>query len=236
MKLRPTSPGTEYLKRNLLPLIDGIKPKTTDSWIAEICGCDDIVSTQSIFISMGGRIEKFWNKVITDSRDVQNCLPFPNGTDKTPVTMMNKKNVMETKNRQVDHFFTINDHEYNKHIYLESKCNLTFDTEKKPESNEKIDAVTSQLEENVGSEVQSGYYVPVKREIPLKVKQHYLKHGVPVYGVEDMFRWLNDVPFTIEEYFAFWKNTIGPQVRAKLSGVSLEEPTTTRHGGDLDAL
>ena len=64
MKLRPTSPGTEYLKRNLLPLIDGIKPKTTDSWIAEICGCDDIVSTQSIFISMGGRIEKFWNKVI----------------------------------------------------------------------------------------------------------------------------------------------------------------------------
>ena len=236
MKLRPTSPGIEYLKTNLLPLIDGIKPKTTDSWIAEICGCDDIVSSQSIFIAMGGRIEKFWNKVITDSRDVQNCLPFANGTDKTPVTMMNKKNVMETKNRQVDHFFTINDHEYNKHIYLESKCNLTFDTEKKPESNEKIDAVTSQLEENVGSEVQSGYYVPVKREIPLKVKQHYLKHGVPVYGVEDMFRWLNDVPFTIEEYFAFWKNTIGPQVRAKLSGVTDAEVSTERHGGDLDAL
>ena len=227
MKLRPTSPGTEYLKRNLLPLIDGIKPKTTDSWIAEICGCDDIVSTQSIFISMGGRIEKFWNKVITDSRDVQNCLPFANGTDKVMVN---------TKNRQVDHFFTINDHEYNKHIYLESKCNLNFDTEKKPESNEKISAVKTQLEQNVSSEVQSGYYVPVLREIPLKVKQHYLKHDVPVYGVEDMFRWLNDVPFTIEEYFAFWKNTIGPQVRAKLSGVSLEEPTTTRHGGDLDAL
>ena len=227
MKLRPTSPGTEYLKRNLLPLIDGIKPKTTDSWIAEICGCDDIVSTQSIFISMGGRIEKFWNKVITDSRDVQNCLPFDNGTDKIMVN---------TKNRQVDHFFTINDHEYNKHIYLESKCNLNFDTEKKPESNEKIDAVRTQLEENVSSEVQSGYYVPVLREIPLKVKQHYLKHDVPVYGVEDMFRWLNDVPFTIEEYFAFWKNTIGPNVRAKLSGVSLDEPTTERHGGDLDAL
>lgn len=227
MKLRPTSPGTEYLKRNLLPLIDGIKPKTTDSWIAEICGCDDIVSTQSIFISMGGRIEKFWNKVITDSRDVQNCLPFDNGTDKVMVN---------TKNRQVDHFFTINDHEYNKHIYLESKCNLNFDTEKKPESNEKIDAVRTQLEENVSSEVQSGYYVPVLREIPLKVKQHYLKHDVPVYGVEDMFRWLNDVPFTIEEYFAFWKTTIGPNVRAKLSGVSLDEPTTERHGGDLDAL
>ena len=227
MKLRPTSPGTEYLKRNLLPLIDGIKPKTTDSWIAEICGCDDIVSTQSIFISMGGRIEKFWNKVITDSRDVKNCLPFDNGTDKVMVN---------TKNRQVDHFFTINDHEYNKHIYLESKCNLTFDTEKKPESNEKIDAVTSQLEENVGSEVQSGYYVPVLREIPLKVKQHYLKHDVPVYGVEDMFRWLNDVPFTIDEYFNFFKTTIGPIIKAKLSGVTHEEVSTERHGGDMDAL
>ena len=227
MKLRPTSPGIEYLKTNLLPLIDGIKPKTTDSWIAEICGCDDIVSTQSIFISMGGRIEKFWNKVITDSRDVQNCLPFDNGTDKVMVN---------TKNRQVDHFFTINDHEYNKHIYLESKCNLNFDTEKKPESNEKIDAVRTQLEENVSSEVQSGYYVPVLREIPLKVKQHYLKHDVPVYGVEDMFRWLNDVPFTIDEYFAFWKTTIGPNVRAKLSGVTATEVTTARHGGDLDAL
>ena len=227
MKLRPTSPGTEYLKRNLLPLIDGIKPKTTDSWIAEICGCDDIVSTQSIFISMGGRIEKFWNKVITDSRDVKNCLPFDNGTDKVMVN---------TKNRQVDHFFTINDHEYNKHIYLESKCNLNFDTEKKPESNEKIDAVTSQLEENVGSEVQSGYYVPVLREIPLKVKQHYLKHDVPVYGVEDMFRWLNDVPFTIDEYFNFFKTTIGPIIKAKLSGVTHEEVSTERHGGDMDAL
>ena len=227
MKLRPTSPGIEYLKTNLLPLIDGIKPKTTDSWIAEICGCDDIVSTQSIFISMGGRIEKFWNKVITDSRDVQNCLPFANGTDKVKVN---------TKNRQVDHFFTINDHEYNKHMYLESKCNLNFDTEKKPESNEKINAVKTQLEQNVSSEVQSGYYVPVLREIPLKVKQHYLKHDVPVYGVEDMFRWLNDVPFTIDEYFNFFKTTIGPIIKAKLSGVTHEEVSTERHGGDMDAL
>ena len=227
MKLRPQSPGTEYLKKNLLPLIDGIVPKTTSSDILSACGLGDTISSQSILISFGTRLEKFWNKTITDSRDVQNCLPFDNGTDKVMVN---------TKNRQVDHFFTINDHEYNKHIYLESKCNLNFDTEKKPESNEKINAVKTQLEQNVSSEVQSGYYVPVLREIPLKVKQHYLKHDVPVYGVEDMFRWLNDVPFTIDEYFAFWKTTIGPNVRAKLSGVTATEVTTARHGGDLDAL
>ena len=227
MKLRPKSPGTEYLKANLLPLIDGIVPKTTSSDILSACGLGDTISSQSILISFGTRLEKFWNKVITDSREVQNCLPFDNGTDKICV---------DTKNRQVDHFFSINDHELNKFIYLESKTNLNFDTEKKPESNDKIKAVGKQLKETFKSGVQCGYYVPVKREIPLEVKQHYLKAGVPVFGVEDMFRWLVDVPFTIDEYFNFFQNTIGPIIKAKLSGVTHEEVSTERHGGDMDAL
>ena len=227
MKLRPRSPGTEYLKQNLLPLIDGIVPKTTSSDILSACGLGDTISSQSILISFGTRLEKFWNKAITDSRDVQNCLPFKNGTDKILVA---------NKNRQVDHFFSINDHELNKFIYLESKCNLDFDTEKEPESNDKIKAVRTELGETFQNGVQCGYYVPVLREIPLKVKQQYLKHDVPVYGVEDMFRWLNDVPFTIDEYFDFFKNTIGPIVKDKLSGVTHEEVSTERHGGDLDAL
>ena len=227
MKLRPRSPGTEYLKTNLLPLIDGIVPKTTSSDILSACGLGDTISSQSILISFGTRLEKFWNKAITDSRDVQNCLPFKNGTDKILVA---------NKNRQVDHFFSINDHELNKFIYLESKCNLDFDTEKEPESNDKIKAVRTELGETFQNGVQCGYYVPVLREIPLKVKQQYLKHDVPVYGVEDMFRWLNDVPFTIDEYFDFFKNTIGPIVKDKLSGVTHEEVSTERHGGDLDAL
>ena len=227
MKLRPRSPGTEYLKTNLLPLIDGIVPKTTSSDILSACGLGDTISSQSILISFGTRLEKFWNKAITDSRDVQNCLPFKNGTDKILVA---------NKNRQVDHFFSINDHELNKFIYLESKCNLDFDTEKKPESNDKIKAVRTELGETFQNGVQCGYYVPVLREIPLKVKQHYLKHDVPVYGVEDMFRWLNDVPFTIDEYFNFFQNTIGPIIKSKLSGVTVDKPTTERVGGDLDAL
>ena len=227
MKLRPRSPGTEYLKANLLPLIDGIVPKTTSSDILSACGLGDTISSQSILISFGARLEKFWNKTITDSRDVQNCLPFKNGTDKILVA---------NKNRQVDHFFSINDHKLNKYIYLESKTNLDFDTEKKPESNAKIKAVRTELGETYQNGVQCGYYVPVLREIPLKVKQHYLKHDVPVYGVEDMFRWLNDVPFTIDEYFNFFKTTIGPIIKAKLSGVTHEEVSTERHGGDMDAL
>ena len=227
MKLRPQSPGTEYLKSNLLPLVDGIVPKTTSSDILSACGLGDTISSQSILISFGARLEKFWNKVITDSRDVQNCLPFDNGTDKVCV---------DTKNRQVDHFFSINDHELNKFIYLESKTNLNFDTEKRPESNDKIKAVGNQLEENFKSGVQCGYYVPVKREIPLEVKQHYLKAGVPVYGVEDMFRWLNDVPFTIDEYFEFFYTTIGPIVKDKLNGVTVNKPSRSGRQGDMDAL
>ena len=227
MKLRPRSPGTEYLKTNLLPLIDGIVPKTTSSDILSACGLGDTISSQSILISFGTRLEKFWNKAITDSRDVQHCLPFPDGTDRINVA---------NNNRQVDHFFSINDHELNKFIYLESKCNLDFDTEKKPKSNDKIKEVRTQLKETYQSGVECGYYVPVLREIPLKVKQHYLKHDVPVYGVEDMFRWLNDVPFTIDEYFNFFQNTIGPIIKSKLSGVTVDKPTTERVGGDLDAL
>ena len=119
---------------------------------------------------------------------------------------------------------------------MESKCNLDFDTEKKPKSNDKIKEVRTQLKETYQSGVECGYYVPVLREIPLKVKQHYLKHDVPVYGVEDMFRWLNDVPFTIDEYFNFFQNTIGPIIKSKLSGVTVDKPTTERVGGDLDAL
>ena len=51
-----------------------------------------------------------------------------------------------------------------------------------------------------------------------------------------MFRWLNDVPFTIDEYFNFFQNTIGPIVKDKLNGVTVNKQSTERIGGDMDAL
>ena len=227
MKLRPQSPGNEYLRYNLLPLIDSIVPKNTSSSILSACGLGDTTSSQSILITCGNRFEKFWNKVITHSRGVDNQLPFANGTDRIKV---------DTKDRQVDHFFSIHDLENNNYVYLESKTNLDFDTEKKPESNEKIKRVGEQLGFAFDATVNCGYYVPVEREIDQKVRSHYTKHGVNVYGVEDMFRWLNDVPFTIDEYFIFLRDVIGPVLKEKLDGVPVQQPAHSGRHSDLDAL
>ena len=150
MKLRPQSPGNEYLRYNLLPLIDSIVPKNTSSSILSACGLGDTTSSQSILITCGNRFEKFWNKVITHSRGVDNQLPFANGTDRIKV---------DTKDRQVDHFFSIHDLENNNYVYLESKTNLDFDTEKKPESNEKIKRVGEQLGFAFDATVNCGHYV-----------------------------------------------------------------------------
>ena len=218
--------GTEYLTRNLLPLIESIEPKPTKSFSMKALGLGHVVSSQGILIALGTRYEKFWNQVLTESTAVQNQLPFDNGTDKIKVN---------SKNRQVDHFFSINDLENNKNIYLESKCNLDFDTEKKPESNAKIIAVNEELVCAFGN-TQCGYYVPVLRDIPEEVQSKYRSAGVPVYGVSDMYRWLDGkVPFTMDEYFDFILTVLGPIVADKL-GVTVNKPSTERIGGDMDAL
>ena len=52
-----------YLDKNLLPLMDGIKAKNTDSDILISLGLEHRGSTQSFVIQFGNRIEIFWNKV-----------------------------------------------------------------------------------------------------------------------------------------------------------------------------
>ncbi len=196
--------STEYLDTHLRPLIESIDVKNSESYTLDALGIN-MVSSQAILIAIGNRFEKFWNKVVTDSTATKNELPFNYGTDKIKVN---------GKNRQVDHFFTVG----RRNIYLESKCNLTFDTEKKPESNEKIEQVRCALSEVFGK-TDAGYYVPVLSDIPEELQNQYRSAGVPVYGVSDMFDWLdNQVPFTIEEYFGYIKNILGPIVRDKLSG------------------
>ena len=213
--------STEYLDTHLRPLIESIDVKNSESYTLDALGIN-MVSSQAILIAIGNRFEKFWNKVVTDSTATTNELPFNYGTDKIKVN---------GKNRQVDHFFTVGE----RNIYLESKCNLTFDTEKKPESNEKIEQVRCALSEVFG-ETDAGYYVPVLSDIPEELQNQYRSAGVPVYGVSDMYRWLDGkIPFTMDEYFDFILNVLGPVVADKL-GVPLHKPTTERIGGDMDAL
>jgi hypothetical protein len=178
-----------YLEDNFLPLILNIKPKKTESHILYALGLDDRVSPQSILISFGDRIEQFWNKVISDSLTVTNLIEKSNMID------------VNGRTRQIDHLFEALCVTW----YLESKCNLNFDSEKIRASNEKIQDITLA----VSGDVNSGYFVPVVAEVSKTEKTKYNNKGMEVYGVNWMIDTIN-APFTSEEYFTFLKQVVAP--------------------------
>lgn len=178
-----------YLEENLLPLVLSIKPKKTESYILQSLGLDDRVSSQSILIAFGERIEQFWNNVISDSLIAQNLIEESNLID------------VNGRTRQIDHLMRIIDQVF----YLESKCNLNFDSEKIRASNDKIKDITSVL----GVNVKSGYFVPVVAEISKSEKTKYNNKGMEVYGVNWMIETIQ-APFTSEEYFTFLHEVVAP--------------------------
>ena len=177
-----------YLEENLLPFIFSIKPKKTESHILGSLGLDDRVSPQSILIAFGERIEQFWNTVISDSLVAQNLIEESNLID------------VNGRTRQIDHLFRIDET-----WYLESKCNLNFDSEKVRASNDKIKDISSVL----GVNVRSGYFVPVVAEVSKKEKTKYNNKGVEVYGVNWMIETIQ-APFTSKEYFTFLLEVVSP--------------------------
>jgi len=188
----------EYLTRTLLPLVLGIKTPKTDSYIMIAAGLGDKTSQSSVLIQMGYKLEDFYNKVISD------CA--------TNLIENNDRIKVNGKNRQLDHVIKLID----KIIYLESKCNLNFDTEKKPASNDKVQAVCNTLSEKFDEEVTAGYFVPCIREIPADVKKKY--PNVNIYGVEWMLDTLKCDLFTADEFFTFFEEVIGPILDEKIYG------------------
>lgn len=178
-----------YLETNLLPLVLSINPKMSKSYTHDFLGIQRI-STQSILIAFGERIERFWNKVITDSDNVVNLIEDSN--------MVNVAGEL----RQVDHYFESLDEGIKQ--YLESKCNLNFDSEKSKASNKKLTEVQEALNAD-----HSAYFVPVVSEIPRKDLVKYNNKGIQVYGVKWMLSKVN-ASFTEEEYFAFGREVICP--------------------------
>ena len=182
-----------YLEAKLLPLIEGIKPKQSESYTLSALGLER-QSSQSILIAFGERIEQFWNTVISGSFS-------DNLIEKTNLTSVNGKV------RQIDHnFISQND---NVNYYLESKCNLNFDSEKIKASNKKINEVKTALNADVGA-----YFVPVLAEIPQKELTKYNNKGLDVYGVNWLLTKI-DAPFTSEEYFNFMRETVAPLLEKK---------------------
>ena len=182
-----------YLEAKLLPLIEGIKPKQSESYTLSALGLER-QSSQSILIAFGERIEQFWNTVISGSYS-------ENLIEKTNLTSVNGKV------RQIDHnFISQND---NVNYYLESKCNLNFDSEKIKASNKKINEVKTALNADVGA-----YFVPVLAEIPQKELTKYNNKGLEVFGVNWLLTKI-DAPFTSEEYFDFMRETVAPLLEKK---------------------
>ena len=179
-----------YLDENLKPLIESIQPKRSQSHILDALGLERY-SAHGIQITFGERIERFWNKVISDS----SCM-----------NLIEDNNIVEVKgkNRQIDHLFRA-DLTY----YLESKCCLNFDSEKVKASNRKI----QEIKETVNAD-EAGYFIPVVSTIAQKYLTKYNKQGLHVYGVKWLLSKI-DAPFTEEEFFTYMKEVIAPILEKK---------------------
>jgi hypothetical protein len=178
-----------YLTDNLLPLVLSIKPKKTESYILQALDLGERVSPQSILIAFGERIEQFWNTAISDSLVAQNLIEKSNRID------------VKGRTRQIDHLFRVEAGTW----YLESKCNLNFDSEKVRASNDKIKEISSTL----GESVNAGYFVPVVAEVKQSERTKYRNKGVEVYGVDWMIETIQP-PFTVDEYFTFLREVVAP--------------------------
>ena len=176
----------QYLVDNLLSLIEEIDPKRVDSLIFECLDFNTDRSSQSLVIQFGNKIEDFWNRVLSHCSRTENLIEDNDRVD------------VNGKSRQIDHFFeTMNGVK----IYLESKCNLDFDSEKSKASNAKVHELAEILEANL-----SGYFCPVAKDIDNSVNVKYRNKGLKVYSVNDMMEILGDeCPFTVEEYFSCLK-------------------------------
>ena len=196
MTVTTTSIGTAYLEENLLPLILSITPKQTESHILSALGMEDRVSPQSILIAFGERIERFWNQVISDDSTVTNLIEESN------LITVGKRQ------RQIDHLFSTND-VASITYYLESKCNLNFDSEKIRASNEKVEAVA----DAVGG-CLAAYFVPVVATVPQAEATRYANKGMEVWGVDDLLARLC-APFSSAQYFAFLQDVVAPILAEK---------------------
>lgn len=119
------------------------------------------------------------------------------GQDKIKVI---KKNLVKVngKNRQVDHHIRIKRKDGVWNLYLESKCSVEFDTEKKIKSNDKISEVMFALGADEGA-----YFIPVLKTIPKEISSKY--PNVKIYGLQDILDMIEDCPITCDEIFDGYK-------------------------------
>jgi hypothetical protein len=185
-----------YLETNLLPLILNIKTSSTDSLIMQSAGLEDKNSQNGVLIQVGYKLEDFWNKVISDCTN----------------NLIENDNIISVGNKsyRLDHLFDNGSAIY----YFKSACNVNFDSEKRPASNNKIQAVSAELEDKYQKQVKTGYFIPCIREVPEKIQKGY--PNLNVYGVEWMMNTLKCNLFTVDEFFEFFREVVGSILEEKL--------------------
>lgn len=195
-------------------LVD-VKPSKIESYIDEAFGLEeqdyiDLIkygySLQSWRIQMGNQLEIFMNKVFSylNVNEIEDEVLLvgkykrgpKKGQDKIKVVKRNKVKVGKEW-RQVDHYIRIKRKDGVWFLYLESKCNLKFDTEKKGESNDKVLEVMKSLGANEGV-----YYVPVLKRIPNEITEQY--SDVKILGIQDVLDLIPDCPFTADMFFELY--------------------------------
>ena len=184
--------------------MEEIAPKKSQSHISKLLGLPT-TSIQSMNISIGNKTEKFWNKVFSDFSD---CNPFD----------QDDRITVDGKEMQVDLCYADGGTLY----YLEMKCNLNLDSEKKKASAKKIAAVKDYLEDALGDSLNivHGYFNPVLEsefDLVSGEKANLSSEGVRLFLVKDvMGLFSKELPFTVEEYFTFMREVVGPVLVSKL--------------------
>lgn len=198
-------PHMTFITETLTPILERIETKMTESYSLQALGMEDMVSSQSILIQFGNRMEFFWNKVM-ETNGVSLIASTPKtyykvGAKKGQVRLWQKND--KVGSRQVDLFFT--DKNGNK-VYCEMKCCLNFDTEKVKASDEKV----TKVGEALGAD-KSYYFCPVLDVISDET-QAMVSHTI--IGVSDILEMV-DAPFTSEELFSYLATTASDIMKSK---------------------
>jgi len=231
----------QYFDTKLLPMITSIEEKETQSYATVAwMKVDNVRSRQSAAITLGNRMEKFWNIAIEDSKRATNELKNKKlkWTKKGHVSIeyIDKKGDLVTQNKQIDSYFAVsNDDGTMSFYYYEDKNNVEFDSEKEPESNAKILAVAKALGERDGRVVKHSYFIPTLLDVPDKVRRKYAKVGMNVIGVREMVE-LIQPPFTAEEFQEYGETIVAPIWCKLIDHVPVSKPAQRRLKSSLDLL
>lgn len=205
MSIRPSA--KKYLDDHLKPLFEDIKVKTTSSYLMSALGYGDIGSTQSFVIRAGNKLEEFWNNVINDSVVAENLI----SDGDTIIVEGESTKTGKEKKRQIDGCFKVG----NKFYYIEFKCNLDLDSEKKPASEAKIAQVEKLISKKFNNvKVVSSYVIPCIIEPTSDIQT---KSTLSINGV----KWLIEIIkteniFTAEEFMEYFNTVLSDIFKTKM--------------------